>query len=306
MASRRPLFVTADGNLQEMTDLQIGELISLACWKYATTDYLTWANSATITDTRLQAGTMASNGSGYPSAAGTPDISTVTVNASVPVSSIGTTVTAPAESGFTYPLYFNGTNIQAMTQTDFLDTIVLPAINRLTSETISRDTNGTYEIRAFSGAYGSIPSVPGYTAIQTVFVDTRADLTKFTTIPEAQDQPVTVTSYFLYRKNQSDVPAYTNPVFTNADGNILSKDHSSAAFATALTLVQYAATSLAGYRIKYDWSSTGRNRGTVLDTKLNGTGRQVVTTSGGYYYSQEFPNGSPITANTYTFRISTF
>ena len=304
MAIRRPLYVGASGNLHEMTDAQIDNLRALACWKYAETNNLTFSNTFTITDTRLQAGASASSSTGFHSADGTPDISTVTTTTLAPTSAISTVVAAPTDSGYTYPVYFDGSNIKAMSQEDFYDTVIKDAVERLVSGVTSTTTNGTYGIRGFSGTYASAPTVSGYTGVQLVAIDTRAALSSYDVVPETVDQSESITSYYLYRQNRSSVPVYTAPAFVTSSGNIRSFTDADSEFNTALSLIFNATTSIVGSRVKYDWASSGgASRGTVLDTTHNGTGNYQALQSGDTYYSQEWPNGSVVTANTYTFKI---
>lgn len=309
MAFRRPLYVEDSGHLREMSDDQINKLRALATWKYAETNNLKFSDTFTISDTRLEAGKMVAHNYAYIAESGTPDISTVTVNTLAPTSSIKTEIAAPHDTGYTYPVYFDGSDIKAMSQEDFFDTIISGAIEMLTSSEPSSTTHGTYEVRGFSGTYSSIPAVSGYTGIQLVSIDTRADLTKYDTIPEELDQYESITSYYLYRKNRSNTPAeYTAPVFATSTGNLRAFTHNDNELNTALSLIFNATTSITGSRIKYDWEPGGRARGTVLDTTHDGSGKYVTSHYGSTYayHSQEWPNGEVITANTYTFKIRLF
>ena len=61
-----------------------------------------------------------------------------------------------------------------------------------------------------------------------------------------------------------------------------------------------------GYKITYSLGSSGsgNTRGTaIVNTVLNGTGNYQTRQVGDDYRAQEFPNGTPTTANTYNLRI---
>ena len=60
-----------------------------------------------------------------------------------------------------------------------------------------------------------------------------------------------------------------------------------------------------GQKASYNINGSGQSRGTMTDTKLNGSGnyqQRYVNTND--YRSQEFPNGSAVTISTYNFNIN--
>ena len=67
-----------------------------------------------------------------------------------------------------------------------------------------------------------------------------------------------------------------------------------------------AASSSDGYKITYTLGSSGsgNTKGTAIaNTKLNGSGNYQTRQVGDDYRAQEFPSGTPTTANTYNLRI---
>ena len=68
----------------------------------------------------------------------------------------------------------------------------------------------------------------------------------------------------------------------------------------------YAAEDSAGNKLSYNINGSGNSRGTAMvDTRLNGSGNYQTLLAGlDDYRSQEFPNGSPATINTYKLFIN--
>ena len=108
-----------------------------------------------------------------------------------------------------YPVFFDSAldgqpeGIRAMTETDFYDTIIKPAIDILTTGNIGDSTQGVYYLKT--------TNTPASTLINSspVFTDTTADITKFNTkdsagdYSEPLDQPRIEQNYYLH-KIQSD------------------------------------------------------------------------------------------------------
>ena len=61
-----------------------------------------------------------------------------------------------------------------------------------------------------------------------------------------------------------------------------------------------------GHKLSYNINGSGNSRGTTMvDTRLNGSGNYQTLLAGlDDYRAQEFPDGSPATINTYTFKIT--
>ena len=310
MTARSPLWYNS-GNLQEMTSAEIVEWQKAAIFVYAQspTSVLTVVSGsgslAAMNDTRKMAGAVSTNASafvaeGTTAEPGTQTVSYDKVTQTLTTSGIGQT----ADSGTTFPVYYDGSgNIQAMNLTDFKDTFIEPAIDLLIAGSESNDTGGTYSITTSSTA------ATGYTNVSTtaVFVDTRANTGLYSSggIPETLDQPQTITSYFLHRRNGADSDPTRNLLLIDGDNNL-----QEGATATMKTLIgnwiRYDAANTTGQKITYTMATSGGNtRGTaIVDTRLNGAGNYQTRQVGDDYRSQEFPNGSAATITTYNLRIA--
>ena len=193
-----------------------------------------------------------------------------------------------------------------MSLQDVKDTFLYPAIDRLVSGTESNDTAGTYTVTTSSTA------ATGYTNVSTtaIFTDTRANTGAYTAggIPETLDQPTTITSYFLHRRNAVD-PGWSNlktPLYIKGDNDL--QQYAEASFDALFKewIKEIASEDTSGtYRIDYRWSS-GNTRGSgMADTRLNGSGNYQTRFVGlDDYRAQEFPNGSAATIATHYLRVT--
>ena len=70
--------------------------------------------------------------------------------------------------------------------------------------------------------------------------------------------------------------------------------------------LRHHTVNTSGSRITYSINGTGANRGTgMVDTRLDGSGNyQQRFVNANDYRTQEFPNGSPQTINTYFLKIT--
>jgi hypothetical protein len=306
MAVRVPLYYDA-GNLREMSDPQINEIIAQVSYQYSLNPSVTLSQVAdtgslgTISDTRKQAGAYRTRVDRYPTEAETPEPGTVTVNYSRIDQTIASTSEPVNTNNRAFPLFNNSGNLQSMTVTDMYDTFIYPAIDILTSGSTGTAQGGTYRIHTDT-------SLAGHTLISStpVFVDTRANISLYTAgaIPETLDQPTTITNFYLFRIDGVS-SSYTTPAFVRSDAQIQTFDTS--AFDTLLQgFVRHAAASDASYAISYNIDGSGNNRGSgMTNTILNGDGnRQVRFVNTNDYRAQEFPDGTAITANTYYLRIN--
>ena len=310
MTARSPLWYNS-GNLQEMTSAEIVEWQKAAIFVYAQspTSVLTVVSSSgsldAMNDTRKMAGAVSTNASAFVAEGTTAEPGTNTVSYDKVTQTLTTSgVGQTADSGTTFPVYYDGSgNIQAMNLTDFKDTFIEPAIDLLIAGSESNDTGGTYSITTSSTA------ATGYTNVSTtaVFVDTRANTGLYSSggIPETLDQPQTITSYFLHRRNGADSDPTRNLLLIDGDNNL-----QEGATATMKTLIgnwiRYDAANTTGQKITYTMATSGGNtRGTaIVDTRLNGAGNYQTRQVGDDYRSQEFPNGSAATITTYNLRIA--
>ena len=192
-----------------------------------------------------------------------------------------------------------------MSLTDVKDTFLHPAIDLLASGSTGTQQGGTYHVSTSASVSGST-EVSG--ASTPIFSDTRANTGAYTAgaIPETQDQPTTITNYYLQKITGSQI-TYTEPYFLDGSNNI--KEFTTSAFDSLLQeWMQYTAVSSGdGYSLSYNigTSGSGNTRGSgMVDTILNGSGNyQQRFVNADDYRAQEFPNGSAVTAATYYLRI---
>ena len=252
-----------------------------------------------ITDTRLQAGAGTTDVTNFDTAGETPNISTVTVTFDK-ISTALASLSAPTDTNNKlYPLYYNGTDVQAMNATDVFDTFIDPAITTLVD---GNDRDGTFRIHTAT-------SLSGHTLISStpVFTDTRADVSAYAagSIPETKDQPTTINNYYLFRTNQGSAPTITVPFQLNSSNDF--QTYTAANFdAMLLAEIRHHTVNTSGSRIVYSINGSGNNRGSgMVDTKLDGGGNyQQRFVNANDYRTQEFPNGSPQTINTYFLKIT--
>jgi len=306
MAVRAPLY-NDNGNLKEMSTALVDQIVQQTVYQYSLSPSVSLSvvssggSLGTITDTRLQAGSSSSSATSYPSEASTAEPSVVSVNYSK-IDSSNASVTPTGDSGKTWPVYYDGTSIKAMNLQDVKDTFLHPAIDLLASGSTGTDQAGTYHISTSSSVAGStlVSATP-------VFSDTGANTGAYTagSIPETQDQPTTLTNYYLQRINGTDT-SFTSPVFIRSDDQI--QIYPTATFQSLLQeWIRYtAASSSDGYSISYNINGSGNNRGSgMVDQRLNGSGNyQTRFVNANDYRAQEFPNGTLTTINTYFLKIN--
>ena len=308
MSVRAPLYNNS-GNIQEMTTAMVDEVVDQIVYQYSLSPSVALSvvssggSLGTISDTRLQAGASTTDATNYDTEGETPDVSTVTVNYAK-IDSSTASITPTTDTGTTWPLYYNSSGqIQAMNLTDIKDTFLHPAIDLLSAATTTSQQAGTHFISSATSVTGStrVSSTP-------VFTDTRADAAAYTAggIGETQDQPTTITNYYLYTVDGSDT-SYTAPFFINASNNL--QIFAEATFESLIQeWIRYtAASSTDGYAISYNLgtSGSGNERGSgMADTKLNSSTYATRFVNADDYRTQEFPSGSAVTQNTYYLRIN--
>ena len=310
MAVRKPLYVDS-GNLREMDTTMVAQIVDQAVYQYSLSPSVALSvvgssgTLAAITDTRKQAGAQSTSTTSFPSEGTTAEPSTVTVTYDK-VSEARTAGSPTSDTGKTWPVYYNASGqIQAMSLTDVKDTFLHPAVDLLASGSTGTQQGGTYHVSTSASVSGST-EVSG--ASTPIFSDTRANTGAYTAggIPETQDQPTTITNYYLQRINGSQI-TYTEPYFLDASNNI--KEFTTSAFDTLLQewMKYTAVSSTDGYSLSYNigTSGSGNTRGSgMVDTILNGSGNyQQLFVNADDYRAQEFPNGSAVTAATYYLRI---
>lgn len=308
MTARTPLYYNGS-QLQEMKSTDISALQSLAVYYYAQNPSRTLSvvgsggDLTSIDDTRLQAGAASTASGGYPSEATTAEPSVVTVSYQR-ITQSAASVTTTSDTGKTFPVYWNGTQVQAMTEQDFIDTFVYPAVNLLSSGSTTSDQAGTYFISTSSSVAGAtlVSSTP-------VFSDTRADTTLYQAgeIAETLDQPQTINNYYLHIINGVLTAPSNPPIYIDASNNL--KQYSTAEIGTLMAefVRDQVVNSSTGYQISYNIDgSLGTARGTAMANTIltGGSGNyQTRFVDANDYRAQEFPDGTPSTANTYTFKI---
>ena len=308
MAVRQPLYYNS-GNLQEMTTAMVGEIVDQVVYQYSLSPSvpLTVVGSggslSAINDTRLQAGASTTDVTNFDTEAETPNVSTVTVTYDK-ITETRTAGTPTVDTGKTWPVYYtSGGAIQSMNLQDVKDTFLHPAIDLLTAVTTTTQQAGTHFI-------SSATSVSGSTRVSAtpVFTDTRANAAAYTAggIGETQDQPTTITNYYLYTVNGSDT-SYTAPLFIESSNNL--QTYPDATFESLMQeWIKYTAVSSAdGYSFAYNvgTSGSGEIRGSgMADTKLNGSTYRTRFVNADDYRTQEHPSGSAVTQNTYYLRIN--
>lgn len=308
MTVRTPLYYVS-GNLREMDSAMIDEIKSLAIYQYSLNPSVSLSvsgsggNLTSINDTRLQAGATSTSTTAFPDEATTAEPSTVTVSYQR-ITKTNASVSVTSDTGKTFPLYYtSGGNLRAMDVTDFLDTFIFPSIDTLVLGSTTTAQGGTYFVSTSTSVAGStlVSATP-------IFLDTRADTSLYTAdeIGETLDQPTTINSYYLHKIDGSAVTLSQFPVYADASNNV--KQFSQAEIASLLSeyIRNTAASSTGGYQITYNIDGTGTARGSAMvNTILNGSGNyQTRFVNADDYRAQEFPDGSPITANTYTFKIN--
>ena len=315
MTARSPLYVDDSNNLVEMTAAEIVEVQERAIYHYGTapTAVLTQVSGSgalvdPMVDTRTQAGATSQNASAFVAEGTTSEPSEVTVSydkinlAYTASGSVGET----SDTGTTFPVYYDSStgSIQAMSLGDMKDTFLHPAIDLLISGTESANTAGTYTITT------SATAATNYTNVSTtaVFLDTRADTSAYSAdgIPETLDQPTTVTSYFLHRRDGTASTPSRLPIVIDSGNNLQQMSTSTIDSVIGDWLRKTAAHSTDGYKISYNATTSGGNtRGTAMvNTKLDGAGEYRTRQVGDDYRSQEHPNGSAQTITTYNLRIN--
>lgn len=304
MAVRTPVKIDGSGNIVAMTANEVVAIQREAVRLYGVNPSVTLSYVASggslgsITDTRYQAGSSATNPSSFPLESTTAEPLQIIVNYDRVNETVAGLPSPPDTNNRAFPLYVDGSNnLRSMSLTDLFDTFINPAINFLTTANQTTDQAGTYVVHTST-------SLAGATLVNAspIFVDTRADLTQYTAvgIPEVLDQPVTITSYYLFRINTAAEAVFSRGAYLRSDGNI--QTFTKANFQSILTdAVRYFATQ-AGSRIRYLFGTSAdgsRGSGMVNTDHTGVTGNyQTRLINANDYRAQEFPNGTPNTITT--------
>ena len=295
MAARTPLKI--DGtNVKEMSSTDYDNIVARTAYLYLTDPSVTLSvvgssgSLDSMNDTRTQAGAATTHASSFRSAGDTPDVSTVTVTYDKITESTAS-LSAPADTNnIRFPVWNNSGNIQAMTLQEVYDTYVSDAIDAVIAAQ-------PYKIHTSTSA----PS--GYTNVSTtaVFTDTRADAGAYSAggITETQDQPTTITNYYLHRANGSSTAYSATPMYINGSQNL--QEYTSAEFdAIMKEVLRYTTVNDSGNTMRFFIDGSGTNMGTgMVNTKLNSSTYAQREVGGDDYRTQEFPAGSAATISTY-------
>ncbi len=304
MTVRFSLYNEGSNNLQQFTAAQNTTNQSQAIYQYSTAPSVTLtvgsgSNTGTRTDTRLQAGAGTTHVSSFQTPAST---SVVSVN----YTNIGQNISSPSDTSDTnnvaYPVYYDGSDVVSMSKTDFRDTFITPAIATMVQTTSTgADQAGTYTI-------GTSTSLADHTNISStaVFANTTANTGAYSSssLFETQDQPTTITNFYLHRRNGVDnIGSCTVPMFADTNGNL--ETYTNAEWQTLLkNEILYCAVNTANFKIRYltDTTATYARGSGMADTRFNSQtlAQQQINTDD--YRSQFFPSGSTTTINTYYLR----
>ena len=266
-------------------------------------------NLGNLSDTRLKAGAAGSDATNFDTTGELADVSTVTVNYNKVIQTVVSVASLEStDDDFSFPLYVDGNNnLRPMSLADVNDTFVAPAVLLMCTTSTGTDQAGTYTITATTSA------ASGETNVSTtpVFTDTRANAAAYTAagMPETVDQPTTITTYYLQRRNEARTFPTAACLFADSDGNInqgpLAADDSTFNAALAVDIKFRAAEDDAGHKLSYNINGSGNTRGSaIVDTRLNGDGAYTTNlVDSNDYRSQEFPNGAAVVIGTNTLKI---
>ncbi len=196
---------------------------------------------------------------------------------------------------------------------DMKDTFIHPAFDIIFSTDTTTQQAGTYYIST-STTPGTGTNRSVLVSSNPVYTDTRADTSAYTagSIPETQDQPTNITSYYLHRNDfaSNPVPSMTLPLYIRGDNDL--QEYPTTGFPTFDQTIENfmghtAGYSTDGYTLRYEIGTSTANytKGSgIADTRLNGSGNyQTRFVNADDYRAQEFPDGSPTTINTYYLRV---
>lgn len=269
-----------------------------------------------FTDTYYIAGASTSRIDRYATEAETPNISIVS-NDYNRIRVIEDAVSLPTgdTNNLQYPLYFDGTDLRAMTVTDFIDTFI-PA------DVLTQFGGGGYTL-AKGGTYylTTNDTPPNATRVGDTFCarNNVANVAAYTSdgIPETTTQ-VIYTDYYVAMNNYPPTGSglydatdttYDLPLYFDA-GTETIKTHTPATWGALLNpFLRYYLSSSGGttYRLSYNLDGTsGTTNGSIYaDTRTSGSVTGYTTRFVGVddYRTQEFPNGAESTVTSHRFKI---
>lgn len=316
MATRTPCYVDSNGDIRQMTDSQITEIVNQAAALYlqnpsvvltrettnGTTGFL-----ANMSDTRYTSGdAKVVTGYTYPSEASTqePQLKTIDWRR---IKQTKSTLSEPTDTdSVRYPLFYiddGGSNfsVQAMDEDDFYDTFISPAIDRVADTSYSK-----YKIHTST-------TLTDYTSLGSIFVDTQANTAGMTageigTAGTRQEDATTNATYYLMERTSSfgGPASYTPPALITSTGSI--DQYTTAEFDSILEAnMRWTAVTRIYGELTYSIATSGTSLGTNIVNKAMETGgtgtyrTRFVNTND--YRAQEMPNGTVGTINTWKLAV---
>tara|TARA_Y100000004_G_scaffold56399_1_gene62764 strand:+ start:1114 stop:2091 length:978 start_codon:yes stop_codon:yes gene_type:complete len=266
--------------------------------------------SPTMTDTRYKSGAAVSFTSGnWPqvtqtptaSDASEPEIVTTTYDkVSQAVSDPGAAPTYSIK-----PVKRDGRQgVREMTEQDILDTFIDPVVDFMETETSDVRAAGSYFVATNT-------SITNCTNLGTIYSDTRADTSAFTSagIPSSgyQDHPITV-NYQLFRNDGTD-PSIFLPLVT--DGTDGLREMTNSEFNTYFgQLIKSSIYSRSGFITRYNIDTDGAGSGTTKGTAMTNfrittvvSSFETDTTRANDYRGQKFPTGASSVQTTYRLKL---
>jgi len=314
MAVRTPVYF--DGtDIKQMSTAQIDEIKKQAKYQYSLNPSVSLSytasggNLGTLgTDTRQTMSQTFSATNTYPTTSALNDFNATDPDVSVAYATIDQNKATSSYSvvdsnNIKFPCYLDGSNdVQPMTDSDFIDTFIKPALQSyITTDTTADSFGGIYHIQTATTYSGST-----LVNANAVFLDTRIDRATVVatgTTNQTQDQPTNFASYYLFSKDGA-TNDYTIPLHVyDTSGDVYTPD--SAAFGEVLqNMMRYCSVHVDSCRIDYAYGS-GTQRGTsITDTKLTGQDLISQFINNDDYRSQAYPSSASTTVNTYYLGIT--
>lgn len=348
MALRRPLYSPAPNELQPQDDAALELHHHWAIYEYAespsqelhtTQQSGGGAAIGTMTDTRLQAGTGTTDARNFDTEAELEDVSVVstvyeTLWPYANFSSDKAGIVPSRGENLSYPVYLDAdNNVRAMTQEDFLDTFIRPALNIMGAAdgtdyadyfllqgtyliVTTADGNPTPSIVLSQNVTGNYQMVLRAVDLSPIFVDSVADIDAYTAagLIEDRDQPDAdlATNYYLFKIDSYAPPtSYTAPYYIDDDGNL--QQYTNAEWQALLgDHIRWAAVADDnGNRMRYYVSggengvySGGSSMGeSMVDQQYDSSAYLTRRVNANDYRAQEVPAGTLQVNQTYILKM---
>lgn len=327
MAVRTPCYMDSQGTIREYVTADVEDLAEvISDWHGTFTPVSLEVGGSngvlmpnqSFEDTYFIAGDATSQAGSYVSEGDTPSVELVTdyynnIRIVNDYAALPTTDT----NNFQYPLYLTAAGaggdsdreLRAMTRQDFIDTFILPGLNKLAQEDHTNFLSGG---RYFISTSSSLPYATRVSATP-VAVDSRANTSAYQSsqIPETKKQTID-TNYYLFKNTPDFADGDTSlmfermPIYFDAGTEqIRGHDLDSMAALVYPFLQYYLAGGDANYTIDYNIDGAGTTQGdTFENTFLSPTGSGYSTRlDGSTYRTQKFPTGSQVTNSSFDKRL---